>query len=112
MQAAVTVLIQWCDLNNLSVQIASGYRSLEEQAELYAEGRTADQIANRVSLHGTGGSVTDAPPGTSAHNYGLAVDLSGPDVSSAMTIARALGFGTISWDPDHLEWPNWRSLLA
>ncbi|WP_085521450.1 peptidoglycan-binding protein [Tuberibacillus sp. Marseille-P3662] len=45
------------------VQISSGFRSFDEQAELYAQGRT------------TGGNVvTNAEPGESVHNYGFAVD--------------------------------------
>jgi peptidoglycan L-alanyl-D-glutamate endopeptidase CwlK len=45
------------------VRIVEGYRSLERQAELYAQGRTTP-----------GPKVTNAKPGYSWHNYGLAVD--------------------------------------
>lgn len=48
----------------LNVQIACGYRSNEEQAELYASGRTKP-----------GPIKTNARPGMSAHNVGQAVDL-------------------------------------
>lgn len=41
----------------------SGYRSCSEQAALYAQGRTKP-----------GKVVTNARPGFSAHNYGLAID--------------------------------------
>lgn len=41
--------------------VLSGYRSLEEQADLYARYQA--------------GGPTAAPPGRSAHNYGLAVDV-------------------------------------
>lgn len=41
----------------------SGLRSLEQQAALYAQGRTSPGLI-----------VTKAPPGLSAHNWGLAVD--------------------------------------
>jgi peptidoglycan L-alanyl-D-glutamate endopeptidase CwlK len=44
--------------------LVSGYRSNEEQARLYAQGRTAP-----------GPVVTNAKPGTSWHNYGLAFDV-------------------------------------
>jgi peptidoglycan LD-endopeptidase CwlK len=40
-----------------------GTRTNQQQAALYAQGRTAP-----------GNIVTNAPPGSSAHNYGLAVD--------------------------------------
>ena len=41
----------------------SGFRSLEEQARLYAQGRTLP-----------GAIVTNAKPGQSWHNWGLAID--------------------------------------
>lgn len=61
---AVTVLHGLASLEGLNVQIACGYRSNEEQAELYASGRTKP-----------GRIKTNAKPGMSAHNVGQAVDL-------------------------------------
>jgi len=46
------------------IRVSQGYRSFEEQAELYALGRTK-----------AGKIVTKAKPGSSYHQYGLAVDL-------------------------------------
>jgi len=108
---AVRILLSWCDYYSLTVNVYSGARSNDEQAALYAKGRTPAEVAQRVSKHGKGGAVTDAPPGTSPHNYGLAVDIQSPQLDKVMAIARQMGFGFVSWDPDHLEWPNWRSLL-
>lgn len=48
----------------LQYVVISGLRSWEEQERLYAQGRTQ---AGKV--------VTNARPGSSMHNYGLAVDL-------------------------------------
>ncbi|WP_121603770.1 M15 family metallopeptidase [Virgibacillus sp. Bac332] len=45
------------------VQISDGYRSHAEQQKLYNQGRTT-----------SGNIVTNAKPGQSLHNYGLAVD--------------------------------------
>jgi LAS superfamily LD-carboxypeptidase LdcB len=90
----------------------SGYRSLSEQAALYAKGRTAAEISARISKHGAGGAVTDAPPGSSAHNYGLAIDIEGRDQATIIALGKWIGFGTVSWDPAHLEWPNWQHLLG
>lgn len=45
------------------VQFSSGYRSNEEQQRLYNQGRTTP-----------GNVVTNARPGESLHNYGLAID--------------------------------------
>ena len=109
---AVRYLQAYCSYYNLEGSIVSGLRSNSEQAKLYAQGRTSAQIANRVSLQGRNGSVTDAPPGTSAHNYGLAVDVEGRDQARIIQLAQAIGFGTVSWDPAHIEWPNWKSLVS
>lgn len=48
----------------LDLLVTCTYRSLDEQAALYAQGRTAP-----------GRIVTRAQPGQSAHNYGLAIDV-------------------------------------
>lgn len=51
-------------------RIVYTYRSFEEQAELYAKGRTKlfDNQGNRLGI------VTKAKPGQSWHQYGLALD--------------------------------------
>lgn len=48
---------------NLDVSVISGYRDFDEQAGLYAQGRTAP-----------GNIVTYAKAGFSNHNYGTAID--------------------------------------
>lgn len=111
-QAVTAWLIPWCDYYGLRGTIVSGYRSFDEQDQLYRLGRSQWQYSQRVKLKGTQGSVTDAPPGESPHNYGLAVDVEGPDQARIIDVGRWLGFGTVSWDPAHLEYPNWRSLLG
>lgn len=112
MSEAVRYLLAWAAYYNLEGSIVSGLRSNSEQATLYAKGRTRDQILRQVALQGRNGSVTDAPPGSSAHNYGLAVDVEGRDQSAIIQLAAAIGFGTVSWDPAHIEWPGWRSLIS
>lgn len=109
---AIEILQAWCDYYSLDAQVVSGYRSMEEQAQLYAQGRTPAEVAAKVKKRGRGGAVTDAGPGESAHNYGLAVDVEGPDQQKVLNLARQLGFGLVSWDPAHIEWPGWRSLLG
>lgn len=109
--AALEYLSAYLDYYGLAATVTSGYRSNQEQAALYSQGRTPEEVANRVHKHGTGGSVTDAPPGYSAHNYGLAIDIDSDDLADVMAVAKAMGFGTVSWDPDHLEWPSWQSLV-
>jgi LAS superfamily LD-carboxypeptidase LdcB len=106
----VRIFLEWTDRYGIPVTVVSGYRSLNEQRDLYAKGRTSQQIAQRVSLRGAQGSVTDAFPGSSPHNYGLAVDLDSPRLSEARQLAQFMGFGTVSWDLPHIEWPGWQAL--
>lgn len=50
--------------DGVTIEVISGYRSFKTQAGLFARGRTLP-----------GPKVTNAAPGQSWHNYGLAVDL-------------------------------------
>lgn len=108
MADAVRLLLQYCEYYGLDVTITSGFRSESEQAALYGQGRTPAEVLHRVKKHGTGGAVTDAPPGASPHNYGVAVDLDSPHLADVMFLARQIGFATVSWDPDHIEYPGWQ----
>ncbi len=78
----------------INVQISAGYRSNAEQQRLFNQGRTTP-----------GNIVTNAKPGQSLHNYGLAVDyfLTNESGTTAVwtvnanwrrvaTIAKSLGF--------------------
>lgn len=53
-----------CKAAGYDMLVTCTLRSYEEQTELYAQGRTAP-----------GKIVTKAKPGSSAHNYGLALDV-------------------------------------
>ncbi|MBB3699898.1 M15 family metallopeptidase [Flammeovirga yaeyamensis] len=48
----------------INAKVISGYRSLEKQKDIYAQGRTK-----------AGGIISNAIPGLSFHNYGWAVDI-------------------------------------
>lgn len=48
---------------NILIRVVQGLRNWDDQAKLYAQGRTTP-----------GNIVTDAPPGHSMHEFGLAVD--------------------------------------
>lgn len=109
---AVREFLSLADQAGVPVTLVSGYRSMTEQAALYRLGRTLEEVRNPTHKRGQGGSVTDAPPGQSAHNYGLAVDLDSPQLTLVMQAAAAFGFGVVSWDPDHIEWPGWRQLVG
>ena len=108
---AVSQFLQAADYYGIEVTLVSGYRSMEEQRQLYAKGRTPQQIAQHVRLRGAHGSVTDAPPGSSPHNYGLAIDIESPNLGEARALAQWMGFGTVSWDLPHIEWPSWSTLV-
>lgn len=63
----VQKIISECDTaltGRAKVRITQGTRTWQEQAKLYAQGRTV-----------SGKKVTNAKPGQSIHNYGLAVDI-------------------------------------
>jgi peptidoglycan L-alanyl-D-glutamate endopeptidase CwlK len=53
-----------CEHHGITIEVISGLRSWAQQAALYAQGRTKP-----------GPIVTKARPGSSWHNYGLAIDL-------------------------------------
>lgn len=53
-----------CKAAGIDIIVTCTLRTLDEQAHAYAQGRTMP-----------GPIVTNAKPGTSAHNYGLAVDV-------------------------------------
>jgi peptidoglycan L-alanyl-D-glutamate endopeptidase CwlK len=72
----------------LDVLLYCGYRSREEQDELYAQGRTK-----------LGKIVTNARAGFSAHNYGLAFD------------AVPIVYGKPAWD-DHAAWETYGNVAA
>jgi peptidoglycan LD-endopeptidase CwlK len=103
----------------LDVLITCTLRSNAEQAALWAKGRTAP-----------GSRVTDAPPGRSAHNFGLAIDIvplvdGKPDWNGADPVwdqVGALGQAAgLTWlgapgspfpEKPHLEHPDWRALAG
>jgi peptidoglycan L-alanyl-D-glutamate endopeptidase CwlK len=78
------------------LRVTSGLRDFAEQAELYAQGRTKP-----------GAIVTNAKPGTSFHNYGLAIDVveikdgkglwDNPNWSKIASIGKTFGF---AWGGD------------
>ncbi|WEZ09595.1 D-alanyl-D-alanine carboxypeptidase family protein [Priestia flexa] len=101
-------LINKAHCEGIYVAITQGYRSVDEQNALYAQGRTKP-----------GKKVTNAKGGQSIHNYGLAVDfcIFNKDKQPLWTvddnwkrvvkIAEELGFESgLHWkfyDPPHLE---------
>lgn len=79
--------------------ITSGYRSIEKQAQLYA-----DRASNPYPV---------SRPGNSAHNYGMAFDSDVPPkyMPEWIAIRRAVGFTVPANDEVHGEVPGWRSIV-
>ncbi|WP_372512777.1 M15 family metallopeptidase [Bacillus salipaludis] len=110
-KAATNQLIQQTAKKGITVVITDGFRSAEDQDQLYKKGRTAG-----------GTIVTYAKGGESFHNYGLAVDFALktpsanviwdrnydgnqnglPDWDEVVAIAKGLGF---QWGGD---WPQFK----
>ena len=84
--AEVTKIVNECNSNltgRAQLRISQGLRTVSEQNELYAQGRTK-----------AGKKVTNAKGGQSIHNYGLAVD-----------IVLIIDGKTASWDTAK-DWDN------
>ena len=108
-----------CAAAGIDVLVTCTLRSNEEQAALYAQGRTAP-----------GPIVTDAPPGQSAHNYGLALDVvpmvnGKPDWMGSDPVWQQIGVlgeqAGLEWagapgfpfhEMPHFQHPQWRSLAG
>lgn len=118
MQARVTPWLEDCKAAGIDLLITCTLRTLEEQAILYAQGRTTP-----------GKIVTKAKSGQSAHNYGFAIDVVvmmhgkpdwegvSPQWQEAANYAKAR---ELDWygAPDaefhelaHFQFPNWRTLI-
>ncbi len=105
--------------SGIDMLVTCTQRSNEEQAALYAQGRTAP-----------GAIVTDAPPGESAHNYGLALDVvplvngkcdwqgSHPVWQQLGALGQAAGLewagapGFPFHELPHFQMPGWRTLAG
>lgn len=74
-------------------KVVSGVRNNDEQAADYAIGRTTE--LGRAT-------ITDAPPGTSSHNFGLGVDVQ-PTLDKGASVVQ---------DTNHPAWAEKDSILA
>lgn len=112
-----------CTTAGLDILVTCTLRSNDDQAALYAKGRTVVPIGRRWV-------VTDAPPGKSAHNHALAIDIvplvnGKPDWEGADPIWQQIGrlgqAAGLEWAgaPDypfhelaHFQMPNWREVAG
>jgi hypothetical protein len=63
--------IKACEAVGIFLRVTSGFRSYEEQNEIYAKGRTVPNNAGKLP----GTVVSNARGGQSVHNFGLAFDV-------------------------------------
>ena len=95
----------WCldvaDYYGIPVTVTSGFRSWQEQEELY---RKYQQGQSRFPAN---------PPGESSHNYGLSFDSWVPDEwRAAWTwIREYIGFQVPANDWIHAQVPDWRKYV-
>lgn len=98
---------QLANVLSFPIRVTQGLRSWNEQQALYDQGRTAP-----------GKIVTNAKPGTSWHNYGMAVDvvpmdrlpdwnINHPNWQTIHSAAKALGFVC---GADFRTFPDWPHL--
>lgn len=80
-------MAEMLSLENITIRAVQGLRSWAQQAALYAQGRDSDGYI--VDLKKV---VTHAKPGTSWHNFGLAVDVAPFDS------------GVPDWNSSHPAW--------
>ncbi|WP_376708015.1 M15 family metallopeptidase [Peribacillus frigoritolerans] len=72
-KASALEMVERAYNEGITVQISAGYRSLEEQANLFGQGRVYSYKGKNYSNLAKP-IVTNAKPGQSYHNYGLAID--------------------------------------
>lgn len=115
-QALARSFLADCEKAGYRLRVTYGLRTLDEQAVLYAQGRTAP-----------GKVVTQAKPGSSPHNYAAAIDVvflttdgkvdwNGPwkaigAVGEKLGLVWGGNFKTFV-DRPHFEWAHWRDLRA
>jgi hypothetical protein len=68
-------LVNQAYANDIYIAVTSGYRSLVEQAKLYGQGRASYKYNGVEYGDIKAQRVTNAQPGYSMHNYGLAFDI-------------------------------------
>lgn len=126
--AKVRAFLGLAEQAGIPLLVTQTYRSPEEQAALYAKGRDAEgRIVDATKV------VTNAPPGTSAHEYGMAVDVvplkpNGKPWWTAPAgiwnqlykLAEQVGLDAlgdrwgeyVSWDKGHFQEPGWKYLKS
>lgn len=82
--------------DHIKIQINSTLRTFDEQQHLYNLGRTVVNTDGKTAKKPMGNIVTNAKPGSSYHNYGLAFDF------------HMVTNGKMDW----VVGPNWMKVVA
>lgn len=90
LSSKIQQMAEMLDQENITFIVTQGLRSWQDQDKLYQQGRTTP-----------GKIVTNAAPGHSWHNFGLAVDVAPDDPT-------LVGF-QLDWNVDH---PVWKRLIS
>lgn len=97
--AYVRQVVNYLEENGISATVYDVYRSPAEQERRFKAGDTK------------------ARAGQSPHQYGLAFDVvikqgeQSLEQRQLQAFWKALGFTVIDWDPAHVEYPNWQSVV-
>ena len=138
---AMDFLERWKAAALPPIKLTQTLRSFDEQQHLYAMGRQipgvpchhedGERPVGTCKQHPLGGTVTNAKPGQSAHNWGCAIDVAfvGADPypndpalwnkvgelmeASGLSWGGPRGVGDkFTWDRPHGENPRWRQIAA
>src|SRR4051812_25246884 len=108
----VRSMITALEVEGILLRVTEGLRPWSRQADYYAKGRTvmsdipcvhahAQRAPGTCAEHPLGATVTNAQPGHSWHQFGLAVDVVPDDQS--------VGGFQADWNTDH---PVWKKVIA
>jgi hypothetical protein len=99
----------------IDANIISGVRTDQDQRELQANA-VATRNGTALPYPERGRVPVAAPPGSSAHEFGLAADVEAAnpgDQGRLIALGQQMGLAhPMSYDPTHFEAPNWRQVAA
>jgi hypothetical protein len=104
-------LIERAKAEGYNPSIISGVRDDESQRQL-VENAKATRAGLPLPYPERGPVQKAAPVGFSAHEYGVAGDVSGVPQAELARLAPQFGLNTISGDPGHVELGNWRRVAS
>lgn len=104
--------LDWARSHGVDVTVTSVRRSRKEQEELYRKYQRC--VEDGLFPWATGCKYPAAPPGYSAHEYGLAFDTIVDDLYMQWWagVRRAVGFHVPTSDLIHAEHPGWAAWIS